>query len=377
MLLTPKDAGLFFKVHRSLMFFVNQRLEVIPDPPANPDEFSSLPPETRVKVRDAFLSHMDLIRSFVDENPAHLSREELDIVLSCRDLIHGRFFVFRELTKYTVFLSTGKAPVAYGVLALSQPFEELIGPYLPVMVETVLLPFRDQIVYDGLISRFNISFGSGIRRGLNEDFKEAKARQGIVTSLPLSDTPMPVKPPKAKPVSKPPSKERTAEILRAIIGMIDPFCRENLNDEYSVLCGKLAEKLARKRPSPLINGTAAAWACGIVRTIGWVNFLDDKTQKPYMKMTDVDKAFGVSSGTGQGKSKAIRDMLKIGSFDPDWTLPSKIADNPMVWLIQLNGGMIVDARSMPREIQEEAFERGFIPYVPGEQAVKDEDESET
>lgn len=160
----------------------------------------------------------------------------------------------------------------------------------------------------------------------------------------------------------------------AIMGLIETFCREHLNEEYLGMCRRLAGLLARKRPSPIINGTAAAWACGIVRSIGWVNFLDDPTQKPHMKMTSVDKAFGVSSGTGQGRSKAIRDLLKMRSFDPDWTLPSKMADNPMVWLIQVNGGMIMDARCLPREIQEEAFHRGLIPYIPGEQGEHDDDE---
>src|SRR5476651_158552 len=102
----------------------------------------------------------------------------------------------------------------------------------------------------------------------------------------------------------------------AIVSLIDSFCRAHLNDEYFGMCRRLAGTLARKRPSPIVNGTAAAWACGIVRTIGWVNFLDDKTQNPHMKMTEVDKAFGVSSGTGQGRSKAIRDLLKIRNFDP-------------------------------------------------------------
>jgi hypothetical protein len=28
-------------------------------------------------------------------------------------------------------------------------------------------------------------------------------------------------------------------------------------------------------------------------------------------------------------------------------------------------GLIVDARSLPRPMQEEAFRKGLIPYVPG------------
>src|SRR6266542_2666049 len=164
MLLTPQDTGLFFKLHRALMFFVNQRLQVLPDDVASPDAFSSLSPEVRLKVRDAFLGHTDLIQSFADENPARLTTDELDIVRSWQHLVHGKFYVFRQLKKYMVFLSTDKQPIAYGVLALSQPFEELVGPYLPVLTETVLLPFKDMIVSAGLLNTHRISFGRGIRR---------------------------------------------------------------------------------------------------------------------------------------------------------------------------------------------------------------------
>ena len=175
MLLERQDAELFFRLHRALMFFVNQRLKVIPDKLATPEEFAALSPQDRLKVRDALNARLDLIESFVDENPAHLPADELDIVRSWRHLVAGKFYIFRELKKYTVFLSTTDPTIAYGVLALSQPFEELVGPYLPVLTQTVLLPFKDKIVYDGLMTGYSISFGPGIRRSLNESFKEAKA----------------------------------------------------------------------------------------------------------------------------------------------------------------------------------------------------------
>jgi Domain of unknown function (DUF6398) len=365
MLLSPLDVELFFKLHRTLMFFVNQRLRVVAAPLASPEEFAALSPEIRLKVRDAFLDHTNLIESFVAENPAHLSEDELAIVQSWRHLVAGKFYVFRELKKYTVFLSTDKQPIAYGVLALSQPFEELIGPYLPVLVETVLMPFRDKIVYEGLLNAYRISFGPGIRRSLNESFKEAKERHGIVTSLPMSNEPLPVKAPKATPVPKPPSREEKDEALHVIIGLIDQFCKEHLNEEYALLCRKLAEKLARKRPSPLLHGSPNTWASGIVRTIGWVNFLGDSTQTPHMKMTDIDQGFGVSPASGSAKSKAIRDLLKMRPFDPNWTLPSRLEDNPMVWMLQVNGFM-VDVRHAPREVQQIAFKKGLIPYIPAD-----------
>ena len=156
-------------------------------------------------------------------------------------------------------------------------------------------------------------------------------------------------------------------VLELIVAMTDQFCREQLNEEYAVLCRRLAEKLARKRPSPLLGGKPETWACGIIRTIGWVNFLDDSSNKPHMKLTAIDKAFGVGESTGQGKSKTIRTMLKFRQFDPHWTLPSRMDTNPIAWMIEING-FVVDARHLKRELQEEALRKGLIPYIPGDRA---------
>src|SRR5262249_45112373 len=159
-LLTAQDVELFFKLHRALMFFVSQRLKVVANDMASPEDFAALSPEAQLKFRNAFLNHTHLIQTFIDENPAHLTEEQLDMARSWRHLVAGRFYIFRELKKYTVFLSTDKQPVAYGVLGLSQPFEELVGPYLPILTQTILLPFKDKIVYDGLLNTYRISFGS-------------------------------------------------------------------------------------------------------------------------------------------------------------------------------------------------------------------------
>jgi len=346
-----------------MMFFVNQRLKVIPNKIATPEEFAALSPQLRLQVQDAFVGNLDLIEYFAAENPARFSEDELDIIRSWRHLAHGKFYVFRELAKYTVFLSATEPTIAYGVLALSQPFEDLIGPNLPVLVKTVLLPFRDKIVYDGLMNSFSITFGPGIRRGLNESFKEAKARHGIVTSLPLTNVPLARKLPKAKPAPSPPSREEKDEPFRAISGLIDQFCKEHLNEEYAVLCRKLAEKLGRKRPSPLLQGNPNAWASGIVRAIGGVNFLHDKSQTPYMRATDIDHHLGTSPSTGAAKLAAIRKMFGMHQLDPHWSLPSRLEDNPMVWMIKING-FLMDVRYAPREVQEIAFRKGLIPYIP-------------
>ena len=278
----------------------------------------------------------------------------------------GTFYVFRELKKYTVFLSTTEPAIAYGVLALFATVRGL-DRAVPAAADAdgpVAVQGQDRL------RRLDEQLQHFVRprhpaKSECEDFKEAKARHGIVTSLPMSDKPLPRKAPKPKPVPKPPSREEKDEVLGVVIGLIDQFCKEHLNEEYAVLCRKLAEKLARKRPSPLLHGSPNAWASGIVRAVGGVNFLHDKSQTPYMRSTDIDHYLGTSPSSGAAKLAAIRKMFKMHQLDPNWTLPSRLEDNPMVWMLQVNGFM-VDVRHAPREVQEIAFNKGLIPYIPAD-----------
>jgi hypothetical protein len=178
---------------------------------------------------------------------------------------------------------------------------------------------------------------------------------------------------KREPRDEPSVPATVRPAYEAVVGLTDAFCRAHLNAEYETLCRKLAGVLARKRPSPLPSGKRETWACGIVRTIGWVNFLDGGSHEPYMKLTAIDKAFGVAESTGQGKSKTIRSMLKIRQFDHRWTLPSRLEDISTIWMPEVNG-FIMDIRRCPREAQVVAFEKGLIPYIPADRpaGVKDD-----
>jgi hypothetical protein len=150
-----------------------------------------------------------------------------------------------------------------------------------------------------------------------------------------------------------------------IVVITDRVCAERLNAEFAQLARYATAALCRKRPSPLERGRAGSWACGIVYALGFVNFMFDKSQEYYISAQDLCAAFDVSKGTGYAKSKQVRDMLDMTQFDTNWYLPSMLDDNPLAWYIMVNG-FIVDARSMPREVQELAYEKGLIPYIPGE-----------
>jgi len=185
MKLPEEDIELFYKLHPALLFYANQQLKVV-SAVSTVKEFMGLPLEEKIKIRDALYAQIDLVDFFVKENPFDFSAEELKIVLSWKNLVRGTFYLFRYLKKYAIFLDTDSPPKAYGVLSLKDGFDEILGPYLPIMLETVLLPFKEQITYDGLMSSYRVTFGAGIRRDLNDAYQEAKSRFGIITSLPFS-----------------------------------------------------------------------------------------------------------------------------------------------------------------------------------------------
>ena len=154
-----------------------------------------------------------------------------------------------------------------------------------------------------------------------------------------------------------------------IVSLIDQVCHEHLNQEYAEMSRAMAATLARNRLSPLASGKAKSWACGIVYAIGRVNFLFDASQTPHVRADELCALFGVSASTGSAKSTLIFKLMDLMQFDPRWTLPSMMDENPMAWFIMVNG-LIVDARHVPRPIQEEALRKGLIPYIPGEKPAQ-------
>ena len=84
MRLSQKDVALFHKLNPPLLFYVNQQIGVIRDI-STLDEFMRSPLEEKVEVRDALYENIELLDSFIKENPAGLSPEELETVNSWKN----------------------------------------------------------------------------------------------------------------------------------------------------------------------------------------------------------------------------------------------------------------------------------------------------
>jgi hypothetical protein len=54
---------------------------------------------------------------------------------------------------------------------------------LPVMLETVLLPFKDKIVYDSFMASHAMEFGGGVMTMFEEEYVKSEEKYGIITRM--------------------------------------------------------------------------------------------------------------------------------------------------------------------------------------------------
>jgi hypothetical protein len=187
MRLSPDQIVRFYDIWKPLLLFVNQRLRVEPtmlDAKVNErwDAAKVYP------IREALWADDAVREAFIADNPAHLSQEDLAIVESWRYRVAGGFTIFRHLKKHSIVIGDDH-PSVYAVLGLVSSLEELV-PFTPCFAKMVLLPFKGQIIYDSLLYPYNVYIGPGIRRGLEDTYKDAKERGAIITSLPPGEQPV-------------------------------------------------------------------------------------------------------------------------------------------------------------------------------------------
>ena len=179
---TP-ETDLYYKLQGSLLAFANRQLKILPED-TPPDQVRKQPVDQVVKLRDACYAKPAILGEYLATNPDRLPAAELLIVAGWRHLVAGDFYIMKYLKSYAVFMTAKDPTRLYGVFGLYDPIEVATrGAPLPVLVKAVLLPFRDRIIYDGLLNAYRISFGSGIRSSLNESYGRAKEREGIIEAL--------------------------------------------------------------------------------------------------------------------------------------------------------------------------------------------------
>lgn len=148
--------------------------------------------------------------------------------------------------------------------------------------------------------------------------------------------------------------------FREIVAITDRFCERRLNDEYREVCRRLLTCLCQP-DSRVQRGKPQSWAAGVVYEVGQVNFLTDPSFEPFVKSEEIAKGCGVSVATMHNKGRDIREAFGLTQLDVDFVVPSRLQDNPLVWMMELPNGMIVDLRNLPAELRNQLDAAGLLP----------------
>ncbi len=181
--LSQQDADQFYQLMWGLQNYVNHQLQLV-DGVSTPDEVGELPQDEKVILRNAVYEHSQLITDYTRENPDKLEQESLDIVAGWVSFISGDFYIERYLKNHAIFMGADKV---FAVKALYDPFDIIIPKSrLPCSVSAVLLPFKGQIVFDGLMFGRNIYFGGNMTASMKDDYLRAKQNGRIIDTWPPS-----------------------------------------------------------------------------------------------------------------------------------------------------------------------------------------------
>lgn len=181
MKLSNEEVALFYKLNWALLFYTNQKHPVIKN--LKEPMFKNIPPVEIISLYKMLLSHIKLIDSFVDENSFSFTEEELEIIKSWKNFIKSNFLIMAYLRDYTVFMTVSSEQKVYGVLGLYDKIRDVIPPFMPQYVETIILPFRGKIIYCGYIYSYNVRIDENLRRSIQEEYQKARKNFGIITSL--------------------------------------------------------------------------------------------------------------------------------------------------------------------------------------------------
>ena len=110
-------------------------------------------------------------------------------------------------------------------------------------------------------------------------------------------------------------------------------------------------KLGRKRDVPFKRGKIEIWAAAVIHAIGSINFLFDKSFEPYVTAEEICEYFGTKKSTVSSKARQIKDMLKMGYYDSDFSTQNMTENNPFNNMVMVDG-LIVPLSSIPEDLQE-------------------------
>jgi hypothetical protein len=184
MMLLPKERKTFFRNWLGLLAFANDKYGIA-EGFGHPKSPVGLDFELVIKIKKKIWENTRVIDEYID-SVWDMPKDNIQLLKGWKNKVEGPFTILKHLKNHSIFIDD-KNDILYGVIGISNPISELISAErLPIMVETVLLPFENRIIYDSVFEVYNIHYGPNIRRSYKEKYSEIKEKKGIKTAMEYS-----------------------------------------------------------------------------------------------------------------------------------------------------------------------------------------------
>ncbi len=146
MILSAEDGKLFQELFLQLLLYTNKERRLY----KMPKDGKGLRAQQVLDLSMNLWEDISIIDRFLKDHE-DLPEEKKEIVAGWKRRIEGVFVIERYLKRGTIFIAE-KDSAVYQVSGVTNSYEEMFeGKRLPLRVKTVLLPFRDMIITDGIL----------------------------------------------------------------------------------------------------------------------------------------------------------------------------------------------------------------------------------
>ena len=168
--LSKKDKKLFYKLYFALLEFTNQKYKINPNYKIYKQQ--GINPQEIISIIKKFWENKDTIMlEFCMSNPYKFTKEEIKILEGFKKGIRDTFVLTKYEKDYTLLMKDGKI---YMVKGLNDNIDNIITyDKLPCFVETSLIEFNGNIVYDGIISSYPITFGINFVKTVEKEYNKS------------------------------------------------------------------------------------------------------------------------------------------------------------------------------------------------------------
>lgn len=137
----------------------------------------------RFRVREIWQNEPEAIDDFITETESPLSAEDKQLVLSWKKGIRGTFIVVKLYPEYGVFCLPETGDM-YAVKGLNDGIGDLLRRVrLPCFITTALFPYKQAIIWDGIIGVGEAAIGKDLAEELIAECEKARANGTLIMTM--------------------------------------------------------------------------------------------------------------------------------------------------------------------------------------------------